>query len=119
MAMIFILPPQAGLVVVADRRRFDVAVGELDVVTNFAIATARPSDLSILNVFAGRVAEMHPSGAAAMDLQLDIGVKLWARITARSVHDLGLVPGREVYALIKSVAIDRHSLGLAEPPKRD
>ena len=84
-----------------------------------AIATARPSDLSILNVFAGRVAEMHPSGAAAMDLQLDIGVKLWARITARSVHDLGLVPGREVYALVKSVAIDRHSLGLAEPPKRD
>ena len=84
-----------------------------------AIATARPSDLSILNVFAGRVAEMHPSGAAAMDLQLDIGVKLWARITARSAHDLGLVPGREVYALVKSVAIDRHSLGLAEPPKRD
>ena len=83
------------------------------------IATARPSDLSILNVFAGRVAEMHPSGAAAMDLQLNIGVKLWARITARSAHDLGLAPGREVYALVKSVAIDRHSLGLAQPPKRD
>ena len=84
-----------------------------------AIATAPPSDLSILNVFAGRVTEMHPSGAAAMDLQLDIGVKLWARITKRSAHELGLTPGAEVYALVKSVAIDRHSLGLAMPPNRD
>ena len=49
-----------------------------------------------------------------MDLQLDIGVKLWARITARSAHELGLAPGREVFALVKSVAIDRHSLGLAQ-----
>ncbi len=84
-----------------------------------AIATSPPQDLSILNVFYGRIAEMIPSGAAAMDLQLDVGVKLWARITARSAHELSLAPGREVYALVKSVAIDRHSLGLAEPPNRD
>ena len=32
---------------------------------------------------------------------------------------IGLAPGKEIYALIKSVAIDRHSLGLAEPPKRN
>ncbi len=84
-----------------------------------AIATSPPQDLSILNVFYGRIAEMIPSGAAAMDLQLDVGVRLWARITARSAHELSLAPGREVYALVKSVAIDRHSLGLAEPPNRD
>ena len=84
-----------------------------------AIATAPPKDLSILNVFHGRIAEMIPSGTAAMDLQLDVGVKLWARITARSAHELGLAPGKEIYALVKSVAIDRHSLGLAEPPNRD
>ncbi len=84
-----------------------------------AIATSPPQDLSILNVFHGRIAEMIPSGAAAMDLQLDVGVKLRARITARSAHELGLAPGTEIYALIKSVAIDRHSLGLAEPPKRN
>ena len=78
-----------------------------------AIATAPPQDLSILNVFNGRVKEMIPSGPAAMDLQLDVGVKLWARITARSAHELGLAPGKEIYALVKSVAI------LAEPPHRD
>ncbi len=83
-----------------------------------AIATARPTDLSILNVFSGRVTGMHESGPAAMDIELDIGLRLWARITRRSATDLGLKPGREVYALVKSVAIDRHSLGLAQPPKR-
>ena len=38
---------------------------------------------------------------------------------AGGLTELGLAPGGEVYALIKSVAIDRHSLGLALPPKRD
>ncbi len=84
-----------------------------------AIATAPPADLSILNVFPGRVVDMYENSPAAIDVELDIGVRLWARITRRSVHDLGLKPGREVYALVKSVAIDRHSLGLAQPPKRN
>ena len=84
-----------------------------------AIATTRPTDLSILNVFSGRVVEMHENSSAAMDLELDIGVRLWARITRRSAADLGLEPGRKIYALVKSVAIDRHSLGLAQPPKRN
>ena len=34
------------------------------------------------------------------------------RITLRSLTELDLVPGREVYAVIKSVALDRHSLGI-------
>ena len=84
-----------------------------------AIATTRPTDLSILNVFHGRVVGIHGTNSAAMDLELDIGVRLWARITRRSATDLGIEPGREVYALVKSVAIDRHSLGLAQPPKRN
>jgi len=84
-----------------------------------AIATARPTDLSILNVFPGRVVDMHESSSATMEVELDIGVRLWARITRRSATYLDLKPGREVYALVKSVAIDRHSLGLAQPPKRN
>ena len=69
-----------------------------------AIALTRPTDISILNVFPGR-----------------IGVPLWARGTLRSARDLGLSPGREVYALIKAVAIDRHSLGRrrARPGEED
>jgi hypothetical protein len=36
---------------------------------------------------------------------------LLARVTRRSGATLGLVPGREVFAVIKTVAIDRRSLG--------
>jgi molybdate transport system ATP-binding protein len=33
-----------------------------------------------------------------------------ARLTRRSVETLGLEPGREVYAVIKSIAFDHHSI---------
>jgi molybdate transport system ATP-binding protein len=49
-------------------------------------------------------------------VRLDVnGAPLLARITKRSVHDLGLACGRVVFALIKSIALDRHSLGLPPP----
>ena len=32
---------------------------------------------------------------------------LLARVTRRSITELGLVPGRDVFAVIKSIAIDR------------
>ena len=39
------------------------------------------------------------------------GERLLARVTRRSGEALGLAPGREVFAVIKTVAIDRRSLG--------
>jgi molybdate transport system ATP-binding protein len=42
---------------------------------------------------------------------LDIGAPLIARITRKSVNELRLVPGKEVFALVKAVAIDRRSMG--------
>jgi molybdopterin-binding protein len=36
-----------------------------------------------------------------------------ARLTRRSIHQLGLEVGQEVYALIKTIALDRHSFGYA------
>jgi molybdopterin-binding protein len=36
-----------------------------------------------------------------------------SRITRHSVERLDLRPGREVYALIKAVSLDRHSSGFA------
>ena len=54
--------------------------------------------------------------APIVDIQLDIGtaghpVALWARVTARAVQELALTPGREVFALVKTVALDRTSYG--------
>jgi molybdate transport system ATP-binding protein len=80
------------------------------------LALAPPVGLSIRNSFAGRVIEIAPDRGPVVDLTLDVGtaqapVILWARITARALADLGLKPGSPVYALVKTVAIDRSSYG--------
>jgi ABC-type molybdate transport system ATPase subunit len=41
-------------------------------------------------------------------------VMLWARITQRALEDLQIVPGKPIFALVKTVALDRHSLGQYE-----
>ncbi len=79
-----------------------------------ALALAPPRDISVLNVFPGVVRDISSEPGAQVDILLDVGgTPLWARITARSRHDLGLAPGARVYALVKAVAIDRHALGRA------
>lgn len=79
-----------------------------------ALSLTRPTDLSVLNVIEGRVTEIETGEGPQVDVLLDVGQPLIARITRKSVHDLGLAPGSRVFALIKAVAIDRHSLGLAD-----
>ena len=36
---------------------------------------------------------------------------LWARITQRALQEMQLVPGKPIFALVKTVALDRHSWG--------
>jgi len=63
-------------------------------------------------VLSGRIAEIGPDRGAVRDIRIELaGASLLARVTFRSLSELGLVPGREVFAIIKSVAIDRHSVG--------
>jgi molybdate transport system ATP-binding protein len=76
-----------------------------------SIALHPPEVLSILNVFPGKIVEVGEGDGPQVDLLLDVGTPLWARITRRSYHELGLGVGKSVHALIKAVAIDRHSLG--------
>ena len=81
-----------------------------------ALAIEKPAHISILNVFPGTVAEIASDGGLA-DVVVNIGAKVWARITARSLHELGLRPGSKVFALVKAVAIDRHSMGRSGTPR--
>ncbi len=77
------------------------------------IAVRQPEGLSALNVLEGRVAAIAPGAGPIVELQLDCGgTPLLARITRQSVQSLDLAPGRPVYAVIKSIAFDRHSFGL-------
>jgi molybdate transport system ATP-binding protein len=75
------------------------------------IATSLPSDLSALNVLSGLVSDIGSPHGAIVEVRLDCGGDvLIARLTRYSVQRLGLAPGTQVYALIKSVALDRRSL---------
>jgi molybdate transport system ATP-binding protein len=79
-----------------------VRIGARDI----ALALAPPTGISMLNVIEARVHEIgKPEGA-----QIDIGLRagedaLWARLTRRSVSELGLRPDMKVHALIKAVSI--------------
>ena len=76
-----------------------------------SLSLAPPERTSVLNIFEGRIAEVGAGDGAQLDVLVDVGAPLIARVTRRSVHDLGLAPGIKVYAMVKSVAIDRHSVG--------
>ncbi len=77
-----------------------------------SLALAPPKDISIQNIFAARVKDLARDQGPLVDVLLDAGgAPLWARITARACDTLRLEPGRQVYALVKAVAVDRHSLG--------
>jgi molybdate transport system ATP-binding protein len=72
------------------------------------ISLQRPEDISALNVLAGRIASITPTATAQADIRLDCnGALLMARLTAKSVDRLALVPGRPVYAVVKSVSFER------------
>ena len=79
-----------------------------------SIALSRPAGLSIRNVLPGTVAGIGEEEGPSLDVRLDLGgTPLIARITRKSAQELGLRPGLPVYALIKSVSIDRRSVGYA------
>jgi molybdate transport system ATP-binding protein len=74
------------------------------------IALSPPERLSALNVLPGVVAELGRAEGPIVELRLDCaGEALVARLTRRSVEALGLVPGRHVFAVIKSIAFDHHA----------
>ena len=76
-----------------------------------ALALSPPSNLSILNVFPGVVQEIGEEDGPQVDVLVDIGCPIWARITQHARRQLDIKQGKPVYALIKAVSFDRRSLG--------
>ena len=75
-----------------------------------SLALDRPSRISVLNVLAGTVTAIGdaPRAPALALVRVEAGgCRLLARVTRRSVADLGLAPGRAVHALVKSAALAR------------
>ena len=64
--------------------------------------------VSIRNQLPAVILEISEEPGAHAEVRMDCGgATIRARLTRMAVHDLGLVPGKEVHALIKSVAFDR------------
>ncbi len=78
------------------------------------LAVERPTALSAQNVLAGRIVEIAQETGPYAEVKVDLGAgAIVARITRDSIDRLALVPGRPVYAVVKSVAIDGHSVTAA------
>ena len=91
----------------------DAAVGEkvrLRIrARDVSLALGRPTGISIRNMLSGQITEVVAEADTAFaETVVDIGgSRIRARITRMAVDELGLVPGKEVYALVKSVSFDR------------
>jgi molybdate transport system ATP-binding protein len=80
------------------------------------LALVPPEGLSALNVLSGRIVEIAAPGGPIADVRVDLnGEALVARVTRLTIDRLDLVPGRPIFAVIKTVAIDRRSLGQVRP----
>jgi molybdate transport system ATP-binding protein len=81
------------------------------------LAVARPTGISALNVLAAEVERLVPIEDAALEVQLRLGgERLLARVTRRSGEALGLATGSQVFAVVKTVAIDRRNLSRRGEP---
>ncbi|MFZ1989448.1 MAG: molybdenum ABC transporter ATP-binding protein [Alphaproteobacteria bacterium] len=78
---------------------------------DITIALDPPGRISANNVLAVTVGEIRIVAAGEADVQLLAGdARLVARITRYSLGRLALAPGMKVYAIIKSVTVDRRAL---------
>ena len=79
-----------------------------------ALALEPPRDASFQNVLPGTIASIEAEFGALVEVTVSLGaVSMVARVTRKSVTELGLAPGRRVFALVKAVSIDRHAVGFA------
>ena len=70
------------------------------------LATVKPEGLSALNILAGTIHAIAPAPDGTMEIQVDCsGDIILSRITALSVEKLELAPGKPVFAIIKTVAL--------------
>jgi molybdate transport system ATP-binding protein len=72
------------------------------------IATAKPEGLSAINILEGRILAIDPDSQGMIRVRVDCGGDIvLSRITAFSGERLGLEAGMPVFAVIKTVALDR------------
>lgn len=103
------LPRIAG----APGRSLRVRIAAQDVI----LSRDRPQGLSALNILPARVAALHEGQGPGVLVRLELGDEhILARLTRRSAQALGLEPGVEVHAVLKSVAVAQADVGGVSSP---
>ncbi|HWI13742.1 MAG TPA: molybdenum ABC transporter ATP-binding protein [Burkholderiales bacterium] len=73
-----------------------------------SVALEQPQRISIQNVLRGSIEKVEAQPGGIVDLTIAVGAaRLRSRVTRRSMDQLDLTPGREIYALVKAVSLDR------------
>jgi molybdate transport system ATP-binding protein len=79
-----------------------------------SLCLTRPTQSTILNILPATVEAIQPEAGGSDLVRLGIGNdKLLARVTRRSVREIGIAEGDELFAQIKSVAVRSQSTGRA------
>jgi molybdate transport system ATP-binding protein len=79
-----------------------------------SLALQRPTGISILNILSGRVTSIDDESGPITEVQLAVGTAMiTARITRRSVQQLDIHVGQDLFALVKAVSFDQRSVGYA------
>lgn len=83
--------------------------------TDVAISVSRPRDISHRTVLRGRITACHDAGGplVRLDIALAQHGRIAALLTRRSLNELAVDTGDEVFALVKSTAIDDRAFGHA------
>ena len=72
------------------------------------LARTRPEGLSAQNILAGKVVGIVPGTGPGVIVHVQVGDgEILARITRRAVEQLGLEPGDDVHAVVKSMSVAR------------
>ncbi len=80
--------------------------------TDVTLSAGRPYNLSIRSVLEGKVREVETEGPlASVEIALNGGGRLFAMATRRAIDELGFTAGDQVFALVKTVALDERTVG--------
>ncbi|MDE2305036.1 MAG: molybdenum ABC transporter ATP-binding protein [Gammaproteobacteria bacterium] len=89
------------------RQRVRVQILARDVI----VATAEPKALSVRNALAGRITRIAEDAGDSRLVTIDLGgAEILARVTVSAARELALAPGRDVWALVKTVSISAQRL---------
>jgi molybdate transport system ATP-binding protein len=70
-----------------------------------ALALEYPAHTSFQNILRGAVERVDTLDTSLVDVRLNVGFPLRARVTVNARNQLALKPGQQVFALVKSFAI--------------